>query len=849
MRHFKVLLVDPSGWQKHSISSGLGYLTGMLLKHDIECRTLDLNNNAYSDDAILKKIGDYNPNLIGYSMKTATARSAARVANVVHAEFPGIYQIGGGPHITLYAEEFLRENPSFNFACSGDGEFLMLALCRQLEMNKTDFEIDGLSFFYRGKYVRRPHIFRKEIADYPFPVFNTIIDMDFTEFRYPLITSRGCPYKCVFCSVPKVGGNKFRQRPAEHVVEEIKMAMDRYRISKFEVLDDDFTLNMPRAKDICKLMIKENINLDWWCHNGIRADCVDVELAMLMKKAGCSSVAFGVESGDPNVFDRIKKGETVEDVIKGIRIVQKAGMRTVGYFIVGLPGDSIESTIKTVFAQRALNLDDHCYNMLVPYLGTEMLDIVRREGRMLIDPKEAHHFSDRDTPVAFEYNDYSAKEILAAYKLATRQDWVRGYPQLMAIKETFKKTYESPLKNVVVLAPESLHGLCDFIDPILGVKAVEISISSKDNMNPNLDELVLNRQAVIEELMGEGYSLRTDSANQSLWFEKHYLDEKERITGERLPSIKDWHNPTGGYYHTAIKQPTPIPAAEQSGVIYLNGKPIPYDPLPDFKTHPCGKIEGGTVFISICDYDATDIFTVDYFPMPAYKTYIKQIQQIQAPSLTPGATHPSGGYPAHEILTKWECIGDAFYKAVLSQGHEGGTGKPGGTIYRNGVPLPFHPFPEQAHYPCGKLHDNGAIISIAAYDPDAAYIAVHCGDPRINLCSDIDLPKIKECGLLIVPATVSGKIFAKQIRAKYVLTFNKAGAGPFEVDYARVKSLDRIGSRFSFAHATSIVRGRVSRLPFPAAKHYAALLRRKKLRLFARKAFAGASNVIRFITT
>ncbi len=842
MSYFKVLLIDPAGWQKHSISSGLGYLTGMLLKHDIECRTIDLNNNTYCDDTILEKVGDYNANLIGYSIKTATAKSAARVAKIVRAEFPNIYQIGGGPHMTIYAEEFLNDNPAFDFACRGDGEFLMLELCRRLEKGQSDFEgIDGLAFISDGKYISQPHVFHKKIDDYPHPVFHTIIDMDFTDFRYPLITSRGCPYKCVFCSVPKVGGSKFRQRTPEHVVEELKYATDRHRLSKFEVLDDNFTLNMRRAKEICQLITKEGLNLDWWCHNGIRGDRVDDELAALMKEAGCSSIAFGVESGDSAVFDRIKKGETIEDVINGIRTVQRAGMRTVGYFIVGLPGDSIESAIETVFVQRALNLDDHCYNMLVPYLGTEMLNIVQREGRMLIDPKETHHFSDGDTPVAFEYNNFKKEDILSCYKLATNQDWVRGYKQLKETEEAFQKEYGAPLKNVVITAPESLSGLHEFVDPLLSVKAVEVTVCSSSLADPNLDEIVPNEQVVLEELLEQGYCLNFDPDKQSLCFAKQYLDETERVTQERLPYIKDWQNPVGNYYQTATKQPTPIPATESAGTIYLNGEPIPFHLLPDFQPHPCGKIEGGRVFLSACDYKADDVFTVDYIPTTAYKARIKQVEK--PPYLLTTVEH------SQEISVKWEYIDNAYYKASLSQGFSGGTGKPSGTVYRDGIPFPFHPLPEQADYPCGKIHDDVAIISPAAYDPAVTYSAVCNNDPLVNQLSELDLPQIKECDLLIVPATVTGKVFAKQIRAKYVLTFNKAGEGPFEVDYAPVKSLDKIDSRAFLAHGASALRGFVSRLLPPTAKHYLALFfRKRKLNLF-REAFTRVTSLVRFITT
>ena len=304
----KVLLIDPPGWQKHSLNLGLAYLVGSLRSINVDIQILDMNNHVYSEERLKNIIADYNPSVIGISVKTATANTSMEIFYKLKKLFPNVIYIAGGPHITLCGKEFIEESKNMDFAIMGEGETTLIKLIKDIWDNKKDFsKIDGICYKNNGNLIiNKPQ--SQDISKISPPLFEYLKDMDFMDFRYPLLTSRGCPYGCIFCCVSLISGKKWRAREPEDVVSELLKAKESYNIASFEIMDDNFTFDIERAKKICRLLIKKRLNLDWWCHNGLRADKLDQELLNLMKRAGCKSIALGIESGDENVFNNINKG-------------------------------------------------------------------------------------------------------------------------------------------------------------------------------------------------------------------------------------------------------------------------------------------------------------------------------------------------------------------------------------------------------------------------------------------------------------------------------------------------------------------------------------------------------------
>lgn len=416
----KVLLINPPGWQKGSTNLGLCYLAGNLLANGHEVLILDVNATNDSPEVVAKKAAQYAPGIIGFSLKTSTANAALLLSKAIKERYDKAVHVAGGPHVTLAYKECLLENPEIEYCFLGESDASFIDFVKRLEEGGDPKKVAGIAYRDGGKVAATAREYIEELDSLPIPELEAIENFSFKDFRYPMITSRGCPYPCTYCCVGVVSSKKWRSRTPENILAELRTVTQKYGITSFEILDDNFTLRVDRAKEFCRLLIESRLNLSWYCHNGIRADKIDMELARLMKEAGCTSVALGVESGDAEIFDSIKKGEPLEAIVNAVKCIKAAGMKAVGYFIIGLPGDSLEGIKKTIKFQQSLGLDHFTYGILNPYPYTEVYDVIKRDGKMLMDIKESSHFSTTLT-IPFEMPAFSRDDMEKAYYLAKFQ--------------------------------------------------------------------------------------------------------------------------------------------------------------------------------------------------------------------------------------------------------------------------------------------------------------------------------------------------------------------------------------------------------------------------------------------
>jgi anaerobic magnesium-protoporphyrin IX monomethyl ester cyclase len=241
---------------------------------------------------------------------------------------------------------------------------------------------------------------------------------------YTLVTSRGCPYQCIYCSKP-ITGHTWRARSPADVVAEWRYLVDEMGATEIGITDDVWNLKLDRAKEICRLLISEGLtDVPWITVHGMRADHTDAELFRLMKQAGCLRAGFGVESGNQMVLDSIKKQQSLEDVRRAFREAKAAGLQTMGFFIFGLPADTEETMEDTI--RFALELDPDLANFMIaaPYPGTELWEIARRDGRLF----------------SMNWQDYAIHDERARYDLPTLP------PELVERKwhEAYRRFYLRP---------------------------------------------------------------------------------------------------------------------------------------------------------------------------------------------------------------------------------------------------------------------------------------------------------------------------------------------------------------------------------------------------------------------
>jgi len=326
-------------------------------------------------------------------------KTAYEVASTVKGIDKDIVTVLSGLYPSARPVDSLTQ-PNIDFVVIGEAEYTMLELVGALEQRrKEDFKkIRGIGYIKNGETVIPPS--RPEIQDLdalPFPArhllpmeeyFAAVKDVPPRgEINKPwtmMITSRGCPYNCVFCSVHVVMGRKWRGRSPENVVDEIEQVVHTYRIKQIDFLDDNMTLDKKRMENICDLIVKRGLDIEWYTPNGVRADSLDENLLRKMKASGCKKIRIAPESGVQRVVDQIvKKNLDLKKVENAVILSRKVGIKVGCFFIIGLIGETkedIEATIKYAYKLRQLGADSFYFSYATPLYGTELYEQAKRGG-------------------------------------------------------------------------------------------------------------------------------------------------------------------------------------------------------------------------------------------------------------------------------------------------------------------------------------------------------------------------------------------------------------------------------------------------------------------------------------
>ena len=422
-----ILLINPPGLSL-GYNVGLCYLTANLKTHGFEVKIIDFLNQPGDEEKRLLQAKDYD--IVGISIKTLGLAKAVEIMKKVKTINPRATLIAGGVHVSLDEYNFMKDNPLFDVSFMNDAEQSLLEFIQGKSMKNIEGAV------YRSGNNIRINPRRKtaiNLDELPYPDFDSF-DIPLKKIgNYPLLTSRGCPYNCIYCTVQLVN-KKWVPRTVDNLIKELKTV--RHRIREFQIVDDNFTLNINRVKEFCRRLIAEKTNLRWSCPNGIRADIMDEELVKLMKKSGCYLVNLGIESLDENVFNRIKKGEKIEDIIGAILMLKKEGIIVIGNFIIGLPGSTFKIDMGSVKKARRLGLDVALWYPLSVYPKTAVYEEYIRDKniRFITDWKEGfqYNFTNR-LKLSFEKGDYTKEAMIKMFFLANLKS--RSYGILLDPKK------------------------------------------------------------------------------------------------------------------------------------------------------------------------------------------------------------------------------------------------------------------------------------------------------------------------------------------------------------------------------------------------------------------------------
>lgn len=376
---------------------GLGYLASALRNRGHYVSVFDMGAQQLFLSDIYQHIENYKITTIGISSFIANHGNGMRIAKAVKEKYPNINVIMGGPQASNIVEEVL--NSGYIDAISMfEGEDTLPELITYMEESKDLNKVLGIAFKENGRIIvtePRPKI--ENLDDIAFPAWD-LFNLDKYAEPGVILSGRGCPYKCIFCSATVVSGARYRIRSAKNVVDEIEYLYNHFNIKQFFMADDTFTANKEHCISICKEIRKRNLNIQWEAE--ARANTVTEEIASEMAKSGCNHVQIGSESGDNKILNDIGKNITIETIENAVKIFLKHGITVVCSFILGHPEDTIQTVEKTI--QFAINLKKLSPNnatakfaILTPIPGTPVYNNREKYGiKMLSDNWDKFTFFD-----------------------------------------------------------------------------------------------------------------------------------------------------------------------------------------------------------------------------------------------------------------------------------------------------------------------------------------------------------------------------------------------------------------------------------------------------------------------
>ncbi len=398
----KIVLVNPSidfevamGKIKNLSSSmvqiplGISYLASYLRVNGFsEIEIIDSYAECLSIDKTVRLCIEKEPEILGIGCVTATYPIVCEIARKMKEERPGTKIVVGGEHPTTLPEETLA-NQYIDIVVRGEGEVTFLEIVRFLAEGKPEIsKIAGISYKDNGRIVHnqsRDQI--KDIDTIPFPahdllpmkLYNAPPHWEIDRPSFQMMTSRGCPHRCTFCSLGVMGKMR-RARSPRNIFKEIEYLIDNYNARQIMFWDAIFPVSKREGMEFCKELIKSRIKGKIVWTTECRVNVVDEELLNLMYEAGCRIIAYGIESGVQRLLDNVKKKFTLDQARSAVKLTSKAKIRTYGTYIIGLPGETRDSIFQTLEFAKELDTDYAQFNVMVPYPGTQIFDEAIKNG-------------------------------------------------------------------------------------------------------------------------------------------------------------------------------------------------------------------------------------------------------------------------------------------------------------------------------------------------------------------------------------------------------------------------------------------------------------------------------------
>jgi len=394
----KVLFINPpysnyggvKGQGGKNAPLNLAYIASNLRYHrkNIEIDIIDAEGLELTLDELYKKVDKFSPNIIGITCPTPVFYTVKKICKELNLMDNTVPIVLGGPHPTALPKETLIEIPEVDVVFVGESEETFIEYVDCINERTSLETISGIAFRDNNEIVinsKRPLI--DDLNQLPFPAKDLLPLEKYylpptkrikSEQATNMITSRGCPFDCSFCMAKMMWGKQTRFRTISNVLDEVQENVFKYNLTEFSFHDELFTGSKKRVLDFCKGIIDRGLDISWVCM--ARAGTVDKEMLDFMKQAGCGKIGFGFESGNERILKLMNKKATLQSAMQSAKLCKESGIGVEGAFILGFPGETIDSIKDTIHFAIDLDIDIAAFFIAIPFPGTELYRIAIQNG-------------------------------------------------------------------------------------------------------------------------------------------------------------------------------------------------------------------------------------------------------------------------------------------------------------------------------------------------------------------------------------------------------------------------------------------------------------------------------------
>ncbi|MFY9398884.1 MAG: radical SAM protein [Desulfomonilia bacterium] len=461
---------------------GLSYVAAACEAAGARVRILDYIVSKYTPEKLASALDAFQPQVVGTNSVTMNFPQAIGIIRDVKRYDHRIVTMMGGPHVSFDVENTLRNFPELDLIVVGEGEHTLAELVPILDEPGEWEKVRGIAFRKDGVPFRTPaRPLIEDLDSLPFPSRHLLPISRYLALGYPvsLITSRGCPNRCIFCLGRRMVGQKGRFRSPKLVVDEIEQVL-ALGFTRINIADDLFTASKQRVFALCEEILKRGVRFEWSAF--ARVNTVDREILQIMKQAGCDAISFGIESGNPGMLKTIKKGITIEQAREATRLCKEAGITTHASFMVGLPGETPETLADTARLAEELDIF-YGYHMLAPFPGTSVREEIDKYDLEILTDDWALYDANHAVVRTSKVSPSDIEAFVHAHEKILDEEW-------QEVLKRYEKRATTAYEDLLVMGKKKMN----LIFKLLSEDIIE-ELSSPDGKGRDSAELFLEQLA------------------------------------------------------------------------------------------------------------------------------------------------------------------------------------------------------------------------------------------------------------------------------------------------------------------------------------------------------------------